>query len=56
MVFDKMFRFKIEDGTSDKPLKFGCDTDHGCLLVVLICLFACLSVSRITQKVMNGFR
>ena len=39
------FSGKIEDGTSNKPVNFGCNPDHDCLLVALVCLFVCLCVS-----------
>ena len=43
------FSGKIEDGKSNKPLNFGSDPWPWRR-------FVCLSVSRVTQKVMKGFR
>ena len=43
------FSGKIEDGTSEKPLSFGSNPWP----LAEVCI--CLSVSRVTQKVMNGF-
>ena len=37
------FSGKIKDGTSNKTLNFGCEPNHGCLLVALFFfLFVCL--------------
>ena len=44
------FPGKIEDGTSKKPLNFCSDPWP----LAEVCV--CLSVSRVTQKVMSGFQ